>query len=410
MPDHSRSPLAPAAFPALPAIGGVTTRVARAHYKTWDRCDLTFVEVAPGTTIAGVLTQSRCPSPEVEWCRKALTLGTARALVVNAGNSNAFTGSRGRVAVEAIAARTAVHLGCQPSDVFVASTGVIGVPLPVDKAEAGLDAACVAAPCDWQAAAETIGTTDTYPKGATTSAVVDGRTVTLVGIIKGSGMVAPDMATMLGFVFSDAAADAAFLHGALVAANAKSFSCITVDGDTSTSDTVLAFATGAAGNTPLVDHDSIGADAFRAALADLCHQLAQLVVRDGEGAQKLIEVQVTGAESDRSAHRIAMSIANSPLVKTAIAGGDANWGRVVMAVGKAGEPAERDTLSIRFGDTQVARDGLAVEGYDEAPVATHLRGSEVEIGVDLALGDGTATVWTCDLTHGYIAINADYRS
>ncbi|HEX8418856.1 MAG TPA: bifunctional glutamate N-acetyltransferase/amino-acid acetyltransferase ArgJ, partial [Sphingomonas sp.] len=351
-----------------------------------------------------------CPSPEVEWCRKALTLGTARALVVNAGNSNAFTGSRGRVAVEAIAARTAVHLGCQPSDVFVASTGVIGVPLPVDKAEAGLDAACVAAPCDWQAAAETIGTTDTYPKGATTSAVVDGRTVTLVGIIKGSGMVAPDMATMLGFVFSDAAADAAFLHGALVAANAKSFSCITVDGDTSTSDTVLAFATGAAGNTPLVDHDSIGADAFRAALADLCHQLAQLVVRDGEGAQKLIEVQVTGAESDRSAHRIAMSIANSPLVKTAIAGGDANWGRVVMAVGKAGEPAERDTLSIRFGDTQVARDGLAVEGYDEAPVATHLRGSEVEIGVDLALGDGTATVWTCDLTHGYIAINADYRS
>ncbi|HVF93477.1 MAG TPA: bifunctional glutamate N-acetyltransferase/amino-acid acetyltransferase ArgJ [Sphingomonas sp.] len=410
MADHPRSPLAPASFPTLPPVAGVAARIARARYKTWDRCDLTFVELAADTVVAGVLTQSRCPSPEVEWCRKALTLGTARALVVNAGNANAFTGSRGRVAVEAIAARTAAHLGCQPSDVFVASTGVIGVPLPIDKAEAGLDAAFVAEPCDWQAAAETIGTTDTFPKGATTSAIVDGRTVTLVGIIKGSGMIAPDMATMLGFIFTDAAVDAAFLHGALAAANTKSFSCITVDGDTSTSDTVLAFATGAAGNTPLVDHDSVGADAFRAALADLCHQLAQLVVRDGEGAQKLIEIAVTGAESDRSAHRIAMSIANSPLVKTAIAGGDANWGRIVMAVGKAGEPAERDLLAIRFGDTQVARDGLAVEGYDEAPVAAHLRGSEIEIGVELGLGDGAATVWTCDLTHGYIAINADYRS
>jgi glutamate N-acetyltransferase/amino-acid N-acetyltransferase len=215
---------------------------------------------------------------------------------------------------------------------------------------------------------------------------------------------------MLGFVFTDAVVDAAFLHGALVAANARSFSCITVDGDTSTSDTVLAFATGTVGNAPLVDHDSVGADAFRAAMAELCHQLAQLVVRDGEGAQKLIEITVTGAESDRSAHRVAMSIANSPLVKTAVAGGDANWGRVVMAVGKAGEPAERDLLAIRFGDTQVAREGIAVAGYDETPVAAHLSGTEVEIGVDLGLGDGTATVWTCDLTHGYIAINADYRS
>ena len=410
MTDTSRSPLAPAAFPALPAIAGVELRVARARYKTWDRCDLTFATLAPGTAVAGVLTQSKCPSPEVEWCRKALTLGNARALVVNAGNSNAFTGNRGRAAVEAIAARTAGHLGCQPSDVFVASTGVIGVPLPIDKAEAGLDAAFTTEPCDWLAAATTIGTTDTYPKGATTSAIVDGRSVTLVGIIKGSGMIAPDMATMLGFIFTDAAVDAAFLQRALTAANAPSFSCITVDGDTSTSDTVLAFATGAAGNAPIVDHDSAGADAFGAALADLCHQLAQLVVRDGEGATKLIEIAVTGADSDRSAHRIAMSIANSPLVKTAIAGGDANWGRVVMAVGKAGEPADRDRLAIRFGDTQVARDGLAVEGYDEDPVAAHLAGDEVDIGVDLGLGDGRATVWTCDLTHGYISINADYRS
>ncbi|UZK67146.1 bifunctional glutamate N-acetyltransferase/amino-acid acetyltransferase ArgJ [Sphingomonas sp. M1-B02] len=405
-----RSPLAPAGFPDLPAVRGVTPRIARAQYKNWDRCDLTFVTLDPGTSVAGVLTQSRCPSPEVEWCRDAMVLGQARALVVNAGNSNAFTGSRGRSAVEAIAARTAGHLGCKPSDVFVASTGVIGVPLPIDKAEAGLDAAFTAEPCSWEAAAETIMTTDTFAKAAVTRAVVDGRTISLVGIIKGSGMIAPDMATMLGFVFTDAAVEPAFLQKALSDANAKSFSCITVDGDTSTSDTILAFATGQAGNAPLSSEDDAGADAFAAALADLCFQLAHLVVRDGEGARKFITIHVEGAESDRSAHRIAMSIANSPLVKTAIAGEDANWGRVVMAVGKAGEPAERDNLSIRFGATQVARHGLAVEGYDEAPVAAHLKGHEIEIGVDLGLDDGRATVWTCDLTHGYISINADYRS
>ncbi|WP_066778585.1 bifunctional glutamate N-acetyltransferase/amino-acid acetyltransferase ArgJ [Sphingomonas sp. CCH5-D11] len=403
------SPLA-LPFPELPVIAGATPRVARARYKEWDRCDLSFVTLDAGTTVAGVLTQSKCPSPEVEWCRKTLVLGQARALVVNAGNSNAFTGNRGRAAVEAIAARSAAHLNCQPSDVFVASTGVIGVPLPVDKAEAGLDAAFGAAPTNWRQIAEAIGTTDTYPKGAVTKALVDGRDITLVGVIKGSGMIAPDMATMLGFIFTDVAVEAPFLQAALSAASDRTFSCITVDGDTSTSDTVLAFATGKAGNTPLASDDSAGADAFRAALADLCHQLAQLVVRDGEGATKLIEISVEGAESDRSAHRIAMSIANSPLVKTAIAGEDANWGRVVMAVGKAGEPAERDKLSIRFGETQVAVQGLAVADYDEAPVAAHLQSQEIEIGVDLGLGEGRATVWTCDLTHGYISINADYRS
>ncbi len=406
----ARSPLAPGQFPDLPEISGVSLHVARARYKTWDRCDLTFVTLDPGTSVAGVLTQSRCPSPEVEWCRDALVLGRARALVVNAGNSNAFTGNRGRAAVEAIAARVAGHLGCDPSDVFIASTGVIGVPLPVDKAEAGLDAAFAAAPCDWEDAAATIMTTDTFPKAAVTSAVIGGRTVKLVGIIKGSGMIAPDMATMLGFIFTDAAMDPVFLRDALRAANEGSFNCITVDGDTSTSDTILAFATGKAGNAALKDHESPGADAFRAALADLCRQLAHLVVRDGEGASKFIAVEVEGAENDASARRIGLSIANSPLVKTAIAGEDANWGRVVMAVGKAGEPAERDRLSIRFGATQVAINGLAVEGYDEAPVAAHLKGKEIEIGVDLGLGSGRATVWTCDLTHGYIAINADYRS
>jgi glutamate N-acetyltransferase / amino-acid N-acetyltransferase len=406
----TRSPLAPLALPPLPEIAGVTIRTARAGYKAWDRADLTFVEVAESTSVAGVTTQSRCPSPEVEWCRAALVLGRARALVVNAGNSNAFTGDRGRAAVEAIAARVAGHLGCQPSDVFVASTGVIGVPLPIDRAEAGLDAAFAAPPTDWTAAAETIMTTDTFAKVAATSAIVGGVRMNLVGIIKGSGMIAPDMATMLGFIFTDAAVDPVFLKAALTAANTRSFSCITVDGDTSTSDTVLAFATGKAGNPPLASADDEGADAFAAALDDLCQQLALLVVRDGEGATKLIEVTVEGAESDRSAHRIAMSIANSPLVKTAIAGEDANWGRVVMAVGKAGEPAERDRLAIRFGGTLVARDGLAVEGYDETPVAAHLKGDEIEIGVDVGLGDGRATVWTCDLTHGYISINADYRS
>ena len=406
----TRSPLAPAAFPSLAPIAGVTPRVARAGYKDWERCDITYVELAPGTAVAGVTTQSKCPSPEVEWCREALPLGTARALVVNAGNSNAFTGHRGRAAVEAIAAKVAGHLACLPSDVLISSTGVIGVPLPVDKAEAGLDAVFAAAPCGWEEAAVTIGTTDTYPKAAQVSAMIGDTRVELVGIIKGSGMVAPDMATMLGYIFTDAAVAPGLLQQMMSAANRRSFSCITVDSDTSTSDTVLAFATGKAGNAQLATMDDAGADAFQAALTDLCLQLAHLVVRDGEGASKFIEISVEGATSDASAHRIAMSIANSPLVKTAIAGEDANWGRIVMAVGKAGEPAERDLLSIRFGTTQVAAGGLAVEGYDEAPVAAHLKGQDISIGVDLGMGEGRATAWTCDLTHGYISINADYRS
>jgi glutamate N-acetyltransferase/amino-acid N-acetyltransferase len=294
--------------------------------------------------------------------------------------------------------------------VFVASTGVIGVPLPVDKAEAGIDAVLQAPEASWLDATNTIGTTDTFPKAASATAIVGGKTITLVGIIKGSGMNAPDMATMLGFLFTDAAVEAPFLQTMLDAANKQTFSCITVDGDTSTSDTVLAFATGKAANAPLKSFEDEGAYAFQAALTDVCRQLAHLVVRDGEGASKFIQITVEGAESDASAHRIAMSVANSPLVKTAIAGEDANWGRVVMAVGKAGEPAERDLLSIRFGATQVARHGLAVDGYDEAPVAAHLKGQEIEIGIDLGLGEGRATVWTCDLTHGYISINADYRS
>jgi glutamate N-acetyltransferase/amino-acid N-acetyltransferase len=407
--DLERSPLA-LPFPAAPQIAGATPRIARAGYKDWGRCDLTFVELAPGTAVAGVFTKNVCCSSEVELGREQARLGKARALVVNAGNSNAFTGYRGRDAVEAIMAQVAAHLGCEPSEVFVSSTGVIGVPLPQDKAREGLEAVFAAPACSWEEAAATIGTTDTFSKGAVASAIVGGTRVELVGIIKGSGMIAPDMATMLGYVFTDAAIAPALLQEMLSAANRDTFSCITVDGDTSTSDTVLAFATGAAGNAPLESFDDAGADAFAAALRDVCRQLAHLVVRDGEGARKFIEIAVSGAVNDESARRVGLAVANSPLVKTAIAGEDANWGRVVMAVGKAGEPADRDRLSIGFGGTWAAREGLPLADYDEAPVAKHLKGSEISIQIDLGLGDGRATVWTCDLTHGYIAINADYRS
>ena len=404
-----RSPLA-RPFPELPTIAGAVPRIARAGYKNWGRCDLTFVTLDPGTTVAGVFTKNVCCSSEVELGRDQVTLGRARALVVNAGNSNAFTGYRGREAVETIMAEVAAHLDCEPSDVFVSSTGVIGVPLPQDKAREGLARVFAAEPCGWEQAAETIGTTDTFTKGAHASAMVGGKRVEFSAIIKGSGMIAPDMATMLGYIFTDAHVAPAFLQQCLSAANEPTFSCITVDGDTSTSDTVLAFATGKAGNEEITGPDSPGADAFAAALHDVCRQLAQLVVRDGEGAQKFIEIAVTGAKSDDSARRVGLAIANSPLVKTAIAGEDANWGRVVMAVGKAGEPADRDRLSIGFGGVWTARDGQPLADYDEAPVAAHLKGQDIRIDVDLGLGEGRASVWTCDLTHGYITINADYRT
>ncbi|MBB3861134.1 glutamate N-acetyltransferase/amino-acid N-acetyltransferase [Novosphingobium hassiacum] len=403
------SPLA-SPFPALPAIAGATPHIVRAGYKDWGRCDLTYIELAEGTAVAGVFTRNVCCSSEVELGRQNIAQGQARALVVNAGNSNAFTGYRGREAVEQIMDQVAAHIGCAREQVFVSSTGVIGVPLPKDKARAGIEAALLAAPCTWEDAARTIGTTDTFTKGATASAMIGDTRVSFSAIIKGSGMIAPDMATMLGYVFTDAAVSPAFLQECLSAANRETFSCITVDSDTSTSDTVLAFATGKAGNSPLTSFDSPGADAFAAALHDICRQLAHLVVRDGEGAQKFIAVSVSGAVSDESARKVGLAIANSPLVKTAIAGEDANWGRVVMAVGKAGEPADRDRLSIGFGGTWAARDGQPLADYDEAPVAAHLKGRDISIEVDLGLGEGRATVWTCDLTHGYISINADYRS
>ena len=402
------SPLA-RPFPDLAPLAGVRIGTATAGYKPWTRADVTLIELAAGTSVAGVLTRSKCPSPEVDWCRAALAGGRARGLVVNAGNSNAFTGLTGRQATLRQAQAAAGLLGCAPGEVFMASTGVIGVPLPEAKAVAGVTAAHAAlGSADWLAAANAIGTTDTFPKAATAAAIAGDKRVTVTGFVKGSGMIAPDMATMLGFIFTDTAVAPALLQRLLEDATAKTFNCITVDGDTSTSDTVLAFATGAAGNPELTAIDQ--ADAFAAALTDVCRQLAQLVVRDGEGAAKFITVTVAGAEDDRAARTVALSIANSPLVKTAIAGGDANWGRVVMAVGKAGEAADRDRLSIRFGATLVAERGAVVAGYDEAPVAAHLTGHDIDIGVDLGIGGGRATVWTCDLTHGYISINADYRS
>ncbi|QSR18891.1 bifunctional glutamate N-acetyltransferase/amino-acid acetyltransferase ArgJ [Novosphingobium sp. KA1] len=406
---YPTSPLA-SPFPAMPPIAGVTPHVVRAGYKDWGRCDLTYVELDEGTAVAGVFTRNLCCSSEVELGRANVKQGHARALVVNAGNSNAFTGYRGREAVEQIMDQVSAHIGCPREQVFVSSTGVIGVPLPKDKAREGVEKALAAQPCSWEDMANTISTTDTFAKGATATAMIGDTKVTLAAVIKGSGMIAPDMATMLGYIFTDAAVEPAFLQECLAAANFRTFSCITVDSDTSTSDTVLAFATGKAGNAPLASIASPGAHAFAAAIHDVCRQLAHLVVRDGEGAQKFIEVAVSGAVSDESARLVGMAIANSPLVKTAIAGEDANWGRVVMAVGKAGEPADRDKLSIGFGGTWAAREGLPLADYDEAPVAAHLKGQDVTIEVDLGLGEGAATVWTCDLTHGYISINADYRS
>ena len=407
--DLTPSPLA-RPFPDMPAIRGVTLRTVRAGYKDWDRSDLTYAELAEGTAVAGVFTQSACASSEVELGRAHIGLGAARALIVNAGNSNAFTGYRGREAVERIVGKVAGHLGCDPRHVFVSSTGVIGVPLPIDVADAGLSEVFAADACSWEDAAKAISTTDTFAKGAHAAAMIGETRVELCGIIKGSGMIAPDMATMLGYIFTDAAVEPAFLQQALQTINARTYSCITVDGDTSTSDTVLVFATGKAGNPPIASYDDEGADAFVAALDAVCRELAQLVVRDGEGASKFIEITVNGAADDDSARKIGLSVANSPLVKTAIAGQDANWGRVVMAVGKAGEPADRDTLSIGFGGHWAARDGQPLADFDEAPLAEHLKGEDITIEIDLGIGTGRATVWTCDLTSGYIAINADYRS
>ena len=406
-------PASPLAVPmdAVPPLAGVRLATAAAGIRYQGRTDVLAMAFPPGTAVAGVFTRNRCPGAPIDWCRAALPGGRARALVVNAGNSNVFTGQAGRDACLATAEAAAKLVGCKPREVFLASTGVIGEPLPADRLTAALPALFGTLREDaWQDAARAIMTTDTFPKAAVRTARIGGQPVTIAGIAKGSGMIAPDMATMLCFIATDAKIPPAVLQAALKAGVDKSFNATTVDSDTSTSDTVLLFATGTAKHPRIPAEGGPLLRDFRAALADLLLDLALRVVRDGEGAQKLIRIDVAGATSARSARRIGLAIANSPLVKTAIAGEDANWGRIVAAIGKSGEPADRDRLSIAIGGTWMAKAGGVVPGYDETPVVAHMKGREIAIAADLGLGSGTSTVWTCDLTHGYIDINGAYRS
>ncbi len=409
----ARSPLAPEHSERLPAVSGVRLATANTGTKYRGRPDLLIALLEPGSTIAGMLTRSMTCSAPVDWCAQALKKGVARAVVVNAGNANAFTGKTGVRTVEQVARAAARHFACNPDEVYLASTGVIGEPLDAKPITELLGAAAASAsPDNWDDAARAIMTTDTFAKQASVSCRLDGRRVTINGIAKGSGMIAPDMATMLAFLFTDAALPAGILQSLLRASVEQSFNAITVDSDTSTSDTVLLAATGRRDQRPkgLRSAGDERLKGFARALDKLTRNLALQIVRDGEGAQKLIEVTVTGAESDMAARRIGFAIANSPLVKTAIAGEDANWGRIVMAVGKSGEAADRDRLAIRIGGIVVARKGKVDSRYREADLVGHMQGREIVIKVDVGVGTGKATVWTCDLTHGYIDINADYRS
>ena len=410
------SPLAPKNFPDLPPVKGIRLAAREVGLRYKNRKDLLVGVFRPGTTVAGVLTTSKCPSAAVEMCRESLVTakGEARGLVVNAGNANAFTGLKGREAVDITMASLADAIGCDKAAVFTASTGVIGEPLDTSRFTPLLkDMAEEATEGNFTAASEAIMTTDTFPKRAFRKIEIGGHLVTICGIAKGSGMIAPDMATMLSFIFTDAPVAAPILQALLSAENEKTFNAITVDGDTSTSDTALLFASGALGDEGMAEiatHDDPRLPGFRTALYEVLEDLAHLIVKDGEGASKFVTVSVTGAVDDRSAKRIALSIANSPLVKTAIAGEDANWGRIVMAVGKAGEPADRDRLAIWFGGVKIADAGQRQWDYREDQTSAHMKEENIDIKVDIGLGAGKAVVWTCDLTHGYIDINGSYRS
>jgi glutamate N-acetyltransferase/amino-acid N-acetyltransferase len=410
----SISPLAPEQFPDLPPVAGVRLATAAAGIRYPGRTDVLMVLLDPGTSAAGVLTRSRCPSAPVDWCRARLKTGTARALVVNSGNANAFTGSSGREATRLTAESAARAVGCKPQEVLLASTGVIGEPLDAGKFAAVMDRmAADAVAGNWQSAAKAIMTTDTFPKGAAAIVRLGTAPVTVCGIAKGSGMIAPDMATMLSFVFTDAPVGSRVLQALLKDAVEDTFNAVTVDGDTSTSDTLLAFATGAAtarGVAPVEKLTDPRLPSLRKGLEAVLANLAEQVARDGEGARKLVEVIVEGATTKTAARRIALSIANSPLVKTAIAGEDANWGRVVMAVGKAGQRADRDKLSIWFGGIRVAHRGERDPAYDEAAVTAVMQKPEITLKVALGLGRARDRVLTCDLTREYVAINGDYRS
>jgi len=404
------SPLA-VPFPAMPAIPGVELAVARAGFYAADRPDLLLMRFAPGTVCAGVFTRHGVGSAPVDWCKAQLGPegGAARALLVNAGCANSFTGAPGAEAAERCAASVARELGCAPGRVLLASTGVIGVLLD-DARITPLTGALAKGAADWRDAARAISTTDTFPKGAYAEARVAGETVRLAGIAKGSGMVAPDMATILAFVVTDAAIAAPVLQSLVRAYVGRTFNAVTVDGDRSTNDTLLVFATGASGAAPITRLSDPRLADFRAGLEAVMLDLALQLVRDGEGASKFVKITVTGAKSPASARRIARSIAESPLVKTAFAGEDANWGRIVMAVGKADEPVDRDQMSVRFGPLTAAKDGRVASDYDEAAMSAYMKNAELEVGVDVGVGKAQAVMWTCDLTKQYVAINGDYRS
>jgi len=408
---HAVSPLAPKSTPTLPRVAGVKLAAGRSGMRYKDRDDVMLAVVPAGATIAGVLTRSKTSSAPVDWCRKNLGRGKVRAVLVNAGIANAFTGKAGDKAVEESTRAVAHAIGCPRNEVFMASTGVIGQPLEWDKLAAVVPAMVKGAREDgWAAAAGAIMTTDTFPKLATRQARIGERTVTINGFLKGSGMIAPDMATMLAFVFTDAKVPGAVLQRLVSDAADKSLNCVTVDGDTSTSDTLLVVATGAARHAPIEESDDPVLVDFKRALDELLIELAQLLARDGEGASKFVTINVGGASSNGAARKIGLSVANSPLVKTAIAGEDANWGRIVMAVGKSGERADRDKLRISIGGIRITDNGQVVPHYDETPVVKHIKGTDIVIDIDLGIGRGRATVWTCDLTHGYIDINGSYRS
>ncbi len=410
--DLPASPLAPKTYATLPPIRGVSLAAGQAGIRYQGKTDVLLAVMHEGTQMAGVFTRSLTASAPVEWCRQNGGAGAARALVVNSGNANAFTGKAGHDAVAATAGAVSALTGCAEEEVFIASTGVIGEKLPVDKLTAALPALNTALQSDaWNMAAEAIRTTDTFPKLATRKATIGGVEVTLNGIAKGSGMIAPDMATMLCFLFTDAKLDASILKTLLQRATHRTFNSITVDSDTSTSDTLLLFATGAANNPQpedAGDHSLLGD--FKSKLTDLMQELAIQVVCDGEGASKLITIEVSGAEDDEAARRIGLAIGNSPLIKTMVAGEDPNWGRVVMAVGKSGEWADRDRLTVTLGDQRAAENGEVAVQYDEAKARAHLKTRDVRISVDVGVGIGKARIWTCDLTEQYIRINADYRS
>ena len=405
------SPLAPESFPAIPPIAGLTLSTAASGLKYSGRDDMLLMRVGEGAAIAGVFTRSDTAAAPVIWCREALAArpADARAILVNAGNANAFTGSGGMDAVEESCRGMASRLGCDSGQVLMASTGVIGEPLDVPVLAAQFDDLANGT-AGWHDAARAIMTTDTFAKGACASVMINGVQVRIAGIAKGSGMIAPDMATMLGFIATDAAVPHHVLADLLAGATQRSFNAITVDSDSSTNDSVMLIATGAASHQPVSSADDPRLDDFRAGLDEVMQDLAQQIVRDGEGASKFITISVSGAADDNMARLIGMSIANSPLVKTAIAGEDANWGRIVMAVGKAGAGLDQSRIGVAIGGIRIAADGARVEGYDEAPVAAHMQGDMIDIEVSVGSGVGAARVWTCDLTHGYITINADYRS